>query len=336
MKPAVSISPRLTSPAESLSDAKAPPPSARGNDVWSRRAAEQLAAALVDNAPTEPQVESHLHAAISESVVRPGKLVRARLVWATTRAHVIPDEVGLLLATAIEYFHLASLLLDDLPCMDDAATRRGRACIHHVHGEATAILAALAFINRAHALTGFALSAEPEPVRLQAQAYLDACLGTAGMVGGQARDLRFAQSDRSPRHIGRIALGKTGGMLWLALLLPSLLASPTPEERRALEALCIYWSLAFQAVDDVHDVLSSSIEAGKTTRRDRSLSRPNLAVALGFTTALRRTARLLSLAETRLDRLTRLRPAWGYLREFQHYLVTSSGIEVGATPVAAA
>src|SRR5439155_1387888 len=50
---------------------------------------------------------------------------------------------------AIEMVHTASLILDDLPCMDDAATRRGRPTCHVAHGESTAILAAFALLNRA-------------------------------------------------------------------------------------------------------------------------------------------------------------------------------------------
>ena len=50
---------------------------------------------------------------------------------------------------AIEMVHTASLILDDLPSMDDAKTRRGRPTCHVAHGEATAILAAFALMNRA-------------------------------------------------------------------------------------------------------------------------------------------------------------------------------------------
>ena len=50
---------------------------------------------------------------------------------------------------AIEMVHTASLILDDLPSMDDAKTRRGRPTCHVAHGEATAILAAFALVNRA-------------------------------------------------------------------------------------------------------------------------------------------------------------------------------------------
>ena len=290
-----------------------------GATTWSATGGAKLTAALIEHAPVGPHTEPHLHRLINEIAARPGKLFRARLVLATTTAHGIDDGIGVPLAVAVEFFHVASLLLDDLPCMDDAQTRRGQPCAHHVYGEATAILAALAFINRAYALCGFALVGQPPSIRLQMTACLDACLGSAGLVGGQAADLRFAASDRSAREVCRVALAKTGTMFWLGLIFPALLTEPDRAEARALEVLCMYWGLAFQALDDLHDVLATSVNAGKTTGRDRALIRPNLAVTLGVPPARARIQRLLTQASRKLEQLVRMRSEWSYLEEFQDY-----------------
>lgn len=278
-----------------------------------------LAAALLDHAPSSARCEPHLRAALSHSVSHPGKLVRARLVAEAAVHHGLDLDDALALATAVEYFHTASLLLDDLPCMDDADTRRGLPCVHRLHGDATAILAALAFINRAYALVGLSLVHQPALVRLQVQVTLDACLGAAGLVGGQASDLRFAEGDRSPRAIAAIAAAKTGALFNLAVFLPALCALPDPAERLALKSLCLYWGLAFQTLDDLRDVLSTSVEAGKSTGRDRALVRPNLALALGVPAAHARLHRLVGLASALVHRLA-LAPAgrWAYLARFHH------------------
>lgn len=304
--------------------------------IWSESFRDRIARALLEHAPAGPSAEVHLRAAIADAAARPGKLLRGRLVLGTALAHRLDEGTGLALATAVEYFHLASLLLDDLPCMDDAATRRGSLCTHRVHGEATAILAALAFINRAYALAGFALAAHPLDLRLRAQACLDASLGCVGLLDGQARDLRFAESQRSTRDICAIALGKTGTVFSLGLLLPALLAAPNREEYRALEALCIYWSLALQALDDVQDVIATSVDAGKTTGRDRTLVRPNLALQLGLPTARRRIARLLRQADNRIARLGRIRPNWKYLEQVQDYFTAAASPVIGQTGATAA
>lgn len=277
---------------------------------------ERLTAALVAHAPGDPQAETHLHAVVTEMAAHPGKLVRARLVQAVAAAQGVDDDAALRLAAAIEYFHLSSLLLDDLPCMDDAQVRRGRACAHRVHGEAAAILGALAFINRAYALVGGVLAVASGPARIRAQVVLDRCLGTPGLVGGQARDLAFAASDRSAREVGRVALGKTGAMLSLSLLLPALVAGAEAGELRTLHALSIYWGLAFQALDDVSDALATSVASGKTTGRDRALGRPSFALVLGVPRTRRRIVRWLTLAEASIEKLAAARTEWSCLRAF--------------------
>jgi geranylgeranyl diphosphate synthase, type II len=307
-----------------------------GLQVWSEEFGRHILCALLEHAPAGTIAEPHLRDAIIAAASHPGKLVRGRLVLGTILAHGVDEPIGVALATAVEYFHLASLLLDDLPCMDDAATRRGHPCTHRVHGEATAILAALAFINRGYALAGLALIGQPGEVRLQAQACLDASLGCAGLVGGQARDLRFGDTGRSARDVNTIALAKTGTVFSLGLLLPTLLVRPNREERRALEALCIYWSLAFQGLDDVHDLIATSVDAGKTTGRDRALDRPNLAIAIGIPRARRRLSRLLGQADRQIARLVQARLAWSYLQQFQQYFTDVTVPLIGEPVVPAA
>lgn len=277
---------------------------------------DPVVVALREFAPVAARMEPHLEAAILQAVSEPGKLVRARLAHEAALVHGMGEGAALQLACAVEYFHTASLLLDDLPCMDDAATRRGLPCVHRAHGEATAILAALALINRAYALAGFAFAAEAPEVRVRALACVDACLGPAGLVGGQAADLRFSEGPGGARAVARIAAAKTGALFWLAVRLPALAGRPDEIEGRALKGLCVYWGLAFQAIDDLADLLRGEVEAGKTTGRDRALARPNLAHALGAPAARARVARLSRLSASALGRLEARSGRWSYLREF--------------------
>ncbi|ATC64168.1 hypothetical protein CMV30_09480 [Nibricoccus aquaticus] len=280
--------------------------------------ASLLLEALRENSPGHSAVEPHLRAALTDATANPGRLLRARLVFRAALTHGLDETDALTLACAVEYYHLASLLLDDLPCMDNADTRRGRVCTHRIHGDATAILAALALINRAYTLAAFSLSHLPSGLRLRAHATLDAALGTAGILGGQARDLRFATSDRSAREVAAIAAGKTGTLLTLAIYLPALLADPSSAELHHLKALCLYWGLAYQASDDIHDLLSNPATSGKTTGRDRALARPNLALALGIPAARRRLHRLARQASATLEKLSAFHPRWRYLADFQN------------------
>ncbi|ACB73860.1 polyprenyl synthetase family protein [Opitutus terrae] len=276
----------------------------------------RLLDALDRHLPTHAHAEPSLRAALRQLASHPGKLVRAQLVLIGAEQHGWSAAAAEQLACAIEFFHVASLVLDDLPCMDNAETRRGQPCVHRRHGDATAILAALALINRAYALAGEAFLRAPRTVRRAAVTCLHRALGHAGLVGGQAWDLAFARTDRSSRTVAKIAAAKTGALFELTVLLPALAAPASGVERRWLRALCVYWGLQFQAADDLRDVLLTSVAAGKTTQRDQLMARPNLALALGVPAARHRLARLDTQIRRTLHQLNACSSRWDYLRQF--------------------
>lgn len=282
---------------------------------------QRLLDALREHNPATPQTEPHLAAVLADTTAGAGRLLRARLVHTGALRCGLEDGEAAQLACALEYYHAASLLLDDLPCMDNATLRRGRPCAHRLHGEATAILAALALINRAYALAQSAFMRQPHEVRLGAAAALDGLLGPAGLTGGQARDLRFAESARTAREVAAVALGKTGGLLRLCLCLPALPAGPGAAEWQALKALGIYWGLAYQIADDFADTAGAAVSGGKTAERDRVLRRPNLILALGHDAARQRLARLLRQADRTIARLVAMHARWDFLHDFQQSLL---------------
>jgi geranylgeranyl diphosphate synthase type II len=51
-------------------------------------------------------------------------------------------------ALALEYFHTASLIFDDLPCMDNALERPGAPCVHVAFGESTEVDIDLTVVGR--------------------------------------------------------------------------------------------------------------------------------------------------------------------------------------------
>ncbi|HXM75764.1 MAG TPA: polyprenyl synthetase family protein, partial [Thermoanaerobaculia bacterium] len=59
-----------------------------------------------------------------------------------------PEDAAMAVAVSVELVHAASLVLDDLPSMDDARRRRGRPAIHVTYGVAAAELAAVALLAR--------------------------------------------------------------------------------------------------------------------------------------------------------------------------------------------
>lgn len=278
---------------------------------------QAIRAILRANSPVGAHTEPGLRAAVETALENTGGLLRPQLARAVARATGAEEDFAAGVTTAIEYFHVASLILDDLPCMDDAALRRGRPATHVVHGEATAILAALALISRAHFLIGAAAAPLPPARRLAVQACVESCLGAAGVIDGQARDLAFGAQGGGAREVLRVARRKTAALFELALLLPALGGEISTEETAALHRLALLWGLAYQGADDLIDVCRSTVEAGKSTGRDQAQRRPNLALVLGVAVTRRRLARQVRLAAAVVARLRALDPRWAVLEPFQ-------------------
>lgn len=279
-----------------------------------------LARVLVNHFPATGTTESHLAAVIASALARPGRLFRATLVWRTLTVLGREPALADALACGIEYYHIASLLLDDLPCMDDAMIRRGYACPHLEHGDATVILSALAFVNRAYALIWRELAPLPLALRLAANQLLDRELGLAGILNGQARDLRFSEHPQPGREAAQIAIGKTVALFRLALGFPALIGGASAEELRQLNQLCVRWGLWYQACNDLADVHARPLP-GASASRDAALTRPNLRLALGPQAFNRRRDRLVRQAALTIDQLVRINPVWGFLWETQETLV---------------
>ena len=134
-----------------------------------------------------------LQGSLRHSLLAPAKRVRAVLMMIAARELGGREEHALDLACSLEMIHAASLILDDLPAMDDAETRRGLPANHRVFGEATAILAAIGLLNRAYgvAAASEALSLEQ---RHSAIEVLHWAVGLDGLVRGQHDDLADARA----------------------------------------------------------------------------------------------------------------------------------------------
>jgi len=231
--------------------------------------------------PVPAGIERHLKGVVNDTLEHPGSLARAQLSYSLMMAFGFTSDESLNVGTAIEYFHTASLIFDDLPCMDNAVVRRGFACAHTTQGESAAILGALSLITQGYGLLWSALNARSSEQRLAASALVNECLGLNGILNGQSYDLNFAESDRSEDDVLRIAVGKTVTLIRLTLLLPALMHGVSDAARQTLESLAMSWGLAYQILDDFKDGLMSASETGKTTARDEQLNHPNLPRAMG-------------------------------------------------------
>jgi geranylgeranyl pyrophosphate synthase len=267
------------------------------------REAYRVQQAFTTMMPLAGCLDPRLRAVVADVLDHPGSLARAQLAYGLGVRRGLAAERALKLAVAVEYFHSASLIFDDMPSMDDATERRGRPCPHVVHGEAAATLGALALITRAYALLWEAIGDGPESRRGAAAELVGECLGIAGILDGQARDVHFCREETSLEEAAEVAVAKTVPLIRLAMVLPALVAGEGEEALERLERLASAWGLAYQILDDFKDRLLGSEESGKTAGRDAGLGRPNLPDLAGPRPALTRLRGLLAEARTLLDAL---------------------------------
>lgn len=220
-----------------------------------------------------------------------GKRLRGIMVVASYRAAGGGgDGDPYLLAAAVEMLHAYSLAHDDLPCMDDDDVRRGRPATHRVYGIETTVVAGIAmipFVVGALARAGGKLWSEPSGRIMIGE--LMCAAGASGMIGGQMADLVAENAPvDSLGALERIHRSKTGALIAACCRAAGVAAGAGDASIRALSEYGSDIGLAFQIVDDVLDVTSSSAQLGKTVGRDAALGKSTYPALLGVEGAMSR------------------------------------------------
>lgn len=258
-----------------------------------------------------------VQAALEDSLLAPAK--RLRPIVSLMVADVFRADPRRILPAgcAVEMVHTASLILDDLPSMDDARARRGRPACHVTHGEATAILAAFALLNRAYEILAEGWPDGPEPaVRVTLARDLAAAVGLDGMIAGQSEDLRLTDRAIDFQTLEFIHSRKTGALFTCAAALGAEGARATPTETAAVSTYAKNLGLAFQIVDDLIDVTEEAATAGKDVGQD--LKKTTFVSFSGVAGARELAAELVAASE---ESLRGFGPRAQPLRDLARYVV---------------
>lgn len=222
--------------------------------------------ALAESVPAPPAIAEPIRRAIRSA----GKRVRGLLLLAVGEALGARAEKLLDAAAAMEMIHTSSLILDDLPAMDDAQLRRGEATLHRAYGEDLAILAAVALLNHAYGLVSrnhAALSPRRWSAADVVQRVVDA-VGWDGTIAGEAVDLHSEQSPLDFNTLEFIHSRKTGALFVAAAAVGAMLANADAAAVRRIEIYAKNLGLAFQITDDILDVTGTAEELGKDVGKD--------------------------------------------------------------------
>ncbi len=207
-------------------------------------------AALDAALPAETEPPEHLHRAMRHAVFSGGKRLRPALAFGAAVAAGVDPERATPVASAVELVHACSLVLDDLPALDDNAERRGRPAVHVAFGQATAILAASALLAEAFAQC----TRLPSPAAaVAAGAGLARAVGSRTIIGGEVDDLAFAPSGASLEDITSIHLRKTAVLFRFAVWSGGVAGELDAARLDRLDAVGRAYGLAFQLIDDLLD-----------------------------------------------------------------------------------
>jgi geranylgeranyl diphosphate synthase type II len=255
-------------------------------DVATRIEASLADAVLLAEASGAPP---RLAAAMRHAVFPKGARIRPRLTLAVAGA--CGDDRPALAsaaAAAIELLHCASLVHDDMPCFDDAETRRGKPSVHRAFGVPLAVLAGDALIILAFQTLSRSAPCAPERLGPVLAAIGDGVGVPFGIVAGQAWECEPAVD------LSEYQRQKTGALFAAACVAGAAAAAyPEPDAWRLLGDRL---GEAYQVADDLRDAVEDEATLGKPVGRDAALGRPSAVAEFGVEGAVRRLRALSEAA----------------------------------------
>lgn len=222
-----------------------------------------------------------LNDALAYALFPGGKRLRPLLALAAARLAGATHEQGIHVGCAVEFLHSSSLILDDLPAMDDASVRRNRRALHLVYGEGLAVLAAVALLNQAYALLTRAAEASLKAGTTEALlGEAVRTIGADGMIGGQVIDLELPSDAASERALASRDL-KTAALMRLMMVAGALARGADEETVATLAKFGECFGRVYQICDDLLDEHGASASSGKNAGQDARHLRPSAVAVLG-------------------------------------------------------
>ena len=222
---------------------------------------------LKSNIPQIDTFYSDYNSAIEYIMSVNGKLFRPKLMLAIVESYEpLLLESSYQVALAVEIFHTYSLIHDDLPAMDDSPLRRGKATLHTIYDESTAVLIGDAF--NTHAFELLSTSSFRDDVKIELVKLLAKNGGLGGMVLGQTIDLAYENKPLKLEQVEFLHLNKTAKLIAASLVMGAVIVGLDNKVKDRLYQFGLDLGLLFQVQDDIIDVTLTADEAGKPTGND--------------------------------------------------------------------
>lgn len=207
------------------------------------------------------------------------------------------------MAVALEMIHTASLIHDDLPCMDNDVLRRGKPTCHVVYGEGLALLAGDALLAWAMEYPILELPEAGIPAEriMKAMGVFAASIGPRGICGGQVLDSDSLSRKQGLEFVTRIATQKTAILIHAAVMTGAILGGADEAAQQALDRYSMHLGVAFQIVDDILDVAGQPEDLGKSVGKDAAQDKLTFVAAVGLDEARRLARKETDLACSALE-----------------------------------
>ena len=276
------------------------------------RIAKDAEAKFDEHLPPVKDRPCRLHEAMRYSMFAGGKRLRPGLAKATFDMFGGKGEKIWLATSALEMLHTFSLIHDDLPCIDNDDYRRGKLTSHKKFGEATAVMAGDALCIHAFEMMGKTGNAKA----IEVLAHL---LGTYGMIGGEMTDIECEGKTVDLEIVDYIHYHKTAALIEAALLVGAMLADASESDMEVIRNYGRSIGLAFQIVDDILDIVSTTEELGKDAGSDIEKGKATYPSIVGLEKSRERARELYEESIKALDGLT---CDTSILRSIAAYIIT--------------
>ena len=261
------------------------------------RIAKEAEAKFDEHLPPVTDRPCRLHEAMRYSMFAGGKRLRPGLAKATFDMFGGTGDKIWLATSALEMLHTFSLIHDDLPCVDNDDYRRGKLTSHKKFGEATAVMAGDALCIQAFELMGRAGNAKAIEV-------LARLLGTYGMIGGEMTDIECEGKEVDLEIVDYIHYHKTAALIEASLLVGALLAGASESDMEIIRKYGRSIGLAFQIVDDILDIVSTTEELGKDAGSDIEKGKATYPSVVGLDRSREKAKELFKESIKSLDALS--------------------------------
>lgn len=288
---------------------------------------EHLSRYLHKEAHDESPGPEGLWDAMRYGTLNGGKRIRSVLAIESCRACGGRIESIMPTACAVELVHSQSLIHDDLPCMDDDDMRRGKPSVHKAFSESTAVLAGDALIALAF---GVISRNTPLQAPVTAGLLLDVIsdfsdvTSIRGLVNGQYVDILYEGQPFTREVLEYIHTYKTGALFRFSMRAGARLAGAPDVVVDRFTELGQKLGLAFQIVDDLLDIGSSSETLGKTAGKDQLQEKATYPAFFGAEESRRQVETLSAEAHAILDGMARFLPGLepGKLKALVDFIAT--------------